>query len=210
MAPPLNDPMIRVYLLPWLRETYGSNLWIREEMGIHGCVADVVTISDQEIHIYEIKSDVDTTGRLGDRLKSGRGGRAWKRRGQVTAYSAMADRVTLVVGTELLEEALLMIPPWWGIVVALEEFPEVVMVPHREALPNPSLKWANVFQMLWRDEAETVCLRLGLVKGIKGASKATLKKRLQTTALSMDRLRWEIRRAIRERVWGEYKGRKRR
>lgn len=207
MPPRLNDPRIRQFLLPWLRRQDPS-LWIREEMGLHGCVADLVTVSQEEVHVYEIKSDVDTTGRLGDRVKKGRYGRTWTRRGQITAYSAMADRVTLVVGTELLEEARLIIPPWWGIIVALDEFPEVELLPHRPALPNPDLRWVNVYRYLWRQEAEDICMRLGIGRGFKGASRARLKKRLREHPLTLDQLRREVRRVLRTRVWGKFPGRR--
>lgn len=196
----LNDPKIRRALLPWLKEE-NKNLWIRQEMGLNGCVADVVTVSAREVHVYEIKSDVDTLGRLADRVKVRRGGRRSVRKGQVAAYSAMADRVTLVVGTVLLEEAIKSIPPWWGILVALDEVTEVVFVPYRPALPNPDLRWINVFRFLWRDEALGFCERLGVARGVRGASKAKLKKRLKEAGVSLEALRSEVRRVLVARVW---------
>ena len=198
--PPLNDPRIRLALIPWLL-TSDPDLWIREEMGVHGCVADLVTVSRSELHIYEIKSDVDSTTRLEDRVKIGRGGYTWTTQGQVTAYSAMADRVTLVVGTELLEEAKTKIPPWWGILVAVDEYPETVLVPYRDAIQNPDLRWVKVFEFLWRAEAQDFCERLGIAKGVRGGSKARLKKRLKEKGVTLDQLRSEVRRVLRIRQW---------
>lgn len=197
----LDDPRIRLTLLPYLLQG-DPTLWVREEMGVYGCVADLVTVSASELHIYEIKSDVDTTSRLADRVKRGRGGRTWTRRGQITAYSAMADRVTLVVGTKLLEESMKVIPPWWGVLVAVDEFPETVMVPHRPALPNPNLRWANVFRLLWRAEALAVAEKYGVARGVRHASKARIKSKLKF--LTLEQLRMEVRYALRTRVWTPY------
>ena len=196
----LRDPDIRLALIPYLI-SQDVDLWVREEMGIWGCVADVVTVSSHEVHIYEVKSDLDTTERLGDRTKVGRNRRSYTVQGQVTAYGMMADRVTLVVGTVLLEEAILLIPAWWGVLVAVDEPTGVVLVPYREALPNPDLRWVRVFEFLWREEAQGVCERLGIARGVRGASKSKLKKRLKSHGLSLEDLRREVRYVVRARVW---------
>lgn len=207
--PPLNDPRIRLSLIPYLL-TANPTLWVREEMGFNGCVADLVTVSKDEIHVYEIKSDVDTTSRLGDRIKVGRRGRTWTRKGQVTAYNSMADRVTLVVGTKLLEEVTSIIPPWWGILVAVDEFPETILIPHRAATPNPDLRWVNVFKFLWWEEAHALCEALNISRGVKGKSKAKVKAHLKKNNVPLDVLRAWVRRCLRARVWGKFKSKRRR
>lgn len=203
---PLNDPRIRRALLPYLLSK-DPHLWVREEMGLNKCIADVVTVSDIDVHVYEIKSDVDTTGRLADRVKRGRYGRTYTRNGQVTAYSAMADRVTLVVGQILLKEALTLIPEWWGVLVAEDWYPNTHFVQYREAKPNPNLRWVNVFRYLWWPEAMALCEERGVAKGVRGLSKPKLKKRLKEHGLPLEDLRAFVRKALRTRVWGPYKGR---
>lgn len=203
MTPPLNDPRIRLALIPYLK-SLTPNLWVRCEMGLNKCVADLVTVSNTELHVYEIKSDVDTTKRLQDRVKRGRYGRTYTRKGQVTAYSAMADKVTLVVGKVLLAEALELIPEWWGILVADDLDGVVRFTQFRRALDNPDLRWVNVFKFLWRTELIGLCERFGVGKGVRSISKAKMKKRLKDAKLSLEDLRSEVREVLRTRVW-EYK-----
>lgn len=197
--PPLNDPAIRLRLIPYLKAS-DPKLWLREEMGINKCIADLVTVSDTELHVYEIKSDVDKVGRLRDRVKRGRYGRTYTRKGQVTAYSAMADKVTLVVGEVLLLESLELIPDWWGVLVARKDGSLKV---HREGGQNPDLRWVNVVKFLWRAEALAVCEKLGVARGVRGASKAQLKKRLKQH-LSLEDLRSHVRETLRARTWDKY------
>lgn len=197
---PLRDRDIRPYLTNYIL-SLNPRTWIRHEMGVNGCVADILTVTDIELHIYEIKSDVDTTHRLGDRTHySKRWKKTWNRKGQVTAYSAMADAVTLVVGKELLEESVSKIPAWWGVILA-ESLPDgsVGLTPYRAGLPNPDLRWVNVFKFLWRAEALAVCERLGVAKGVRSSSKAKIKARLKEHMPLVEHLRWEVRRAIRTR-----------
>lgn len=196
----LRDKDIRPALDSYLRSKY-PRIWIRHEMGVNGCVADMLTVTDTELHIYEIKSDVDTTHRLGDRTHySKRWKKTWNRKGQVKAYSAMGDKVTLVVGRELLEESLQKIPEWWGVLLA-EGRPDgsVELKVYREAKFNPDLRWVNVFKFLWKEEALVACEQLGVAKGVRSASKAKIKARLKEHMKDVDALRFVVRMAIRSR-----------
>jgi len=169
-------------------------------MGVNGCVADILTISDTELHIYEIKSDVDTTFRLADRTHySKRWKKIWNRKGQVTAYSSMGDKVTLVVGRSLLDESLTKIPDWWGVLVAESLSGEVSISVHREAKFNPDLRWVNVFKFLWKEEALAACEQLGVAKGVRSATKAKIKARLKEHMKDVNALRFVVRMAIRSR-----------
>ena len=58
------------------------------------------------IHCFEIKSNENTLRRLP---------------GQIEIYSRTLETVTLVVGNKHLEQALKVIPKWWGVVVAKEK-----------------------------------------------------------------------------------------
>src|SRR5690606_31017878 len=72
-----------------------------EEFGLDrgGCRVDVAVLNGL-MHGYEIKSDADTLARLPS---------------QVTSYSAVLDKATLVVGACHVERALELVPNWWGI-----------------------------------------------------------------------------------------------
>jgi len=196
----LRDRDIRPALDSYIRSNH-QRIWIRHEMGVNGCIADLLTITDTELHIYEIKSDVDTTLRLGDRTHfSKRWKKTWNRKGQVTAYSAMGDKVTLVVGRNLLEESLQKIPDWWGVLLVEGQTDGAVNIKvYREAKRNPDLRWVNVFKFLWREEALVACEQLGVAKGVRSASKAKIKARLKEYMKDVDALRFVVRMAIRSR-----------
>lgn len=61
-----------------------------------------LAVVNGEMAGFEIKSDVDTLGRLDF---------------QVPAFSRFFDRVSIVTTTRHLKEARLRIPIWWGIIV---------------------------------------------------------------------------------------------
>ena len=64
--------------------------------------ADLIRVSARAMHVLEIKSDLDSRGRLAE---------------QARAYSQVADEVTLVVGPRHLAWALGTVPEWWEIIL---------------------------------------------------------------------------------------------
>lgn len=197
----LNDPMIRKALMDLLKPTDG--LWVREEVKIHESVIDVLTVDDQEIHGYEIKSDRDTTTRLQPNVKTWR----WRGRkfsshnkGQIECYGMVCDRVTLVAGKTMVKECMAVIPEWWGVMVATPQRDEISIREIRPATINPDVRWAKVCDMLWRNESLRACQQHGIGKGMRSASKANLKKRLKEH-LTLDQIREVLRDALRNRQW---------
>ncbi len=73
---------------------------IVEELGIERGAAriDLALITDRLVG-FEIKSDQDTFDRLSN---------------QIHAYNRVFDEITLVTGPALLDDALRLLPPWWG------------------------------------------------------------------------------------------------
>lgn len=113
---------------------------IFSELGIeHGDNRiDIATINGV-FHGYEIKSDSDTLERLPAQIKS---------------YNKVFDKVTLVVGKNLLLPALDIIPEWWGIILAkYDSHNEIVLAHIREPRQNSSLDKLSLARLLWKEEA---------------------------------------------------------
>ncbi len=112
---------------------------IVEELGVERGAAriDVAVITDRLLG-YEIKSDRDTFGRLSN---------------QIHAYNRVFDEITLVTGPTLLDDALRLLPSWWG-VMTVESDPagaELRIVrPPRE---NPAQDALSIAMLLWKAEA---------------------------------------------------------
>ena len=88
-----------------LKEHHGdTNTLVLNELGLrHGACRVDIAVVNGHLHGYEIKSDADTLERLP---------------AQVTAYGAVLDRASLVVGEKYAEKAKALLPDWWGIRVA--------------------------------------------------------------------------------------------
>ena len=74
---------------------------VGQEKGVYDCRIDVYTVSSREFIGYEIKSDADTLKRLPQ---------------QIVSFNRLFDRMYLVCGSKHLDEALQLIPDWWGVI----------------------------------------------------------------------------------------------
>ena len=81
----------------------GSDSLVINEFGCAGSRVDVAVINGR-LHGYEIKSDCDTLLRL---------------ESQVPAFSAVFDRITIVVGSRHVDNLSGCVPPWWGVIEAV-------------------------------------------------------------------------------------------
>ncbi len=136
-----NDQIIRVALRDELQKLHKDDpVKIIEELGInHGSARADIAAVNGIMHCYEIKSDRDTLLRLP---------------GQIKAYNAVFDRVTIVVGLSHIYEAMELIPDWWGITVAkANEAGTVVFSQIREAQLNLGRDSESIARLLWREEA---------------------------------------------------------
>lgn len=100
--------------------------------------ADYVCLSPNTLSVVEIKSDRDSLRRFDE---------------QIRIYSAVADRVTLVVGWSLAAHALRAAPSWWDVVLA-ERKPtfNIRFVPLRDGGQNPGVTAEALVAMLPMDE----------------------------------------------------------
>ena len=113
------------------------------------CRADIVTISDEGFHGYELKSAKDNLKRLP---------------AQVKHYSDMMNEVTLIVADNHVKQAEVLIPDWWGIEVASwakdNNHPDspgfILLETQRLAEANPVFNKKTLVDLLWRPELEQI------------------------------------------------------
>jgi hypothetical protein len=156
-----------------------------EEMGVwNGAVRIDLAVINGELAGYEIKSARDTLSRLPS---------------QAALYGSVFDRVHLVAADKHLSNALAAVPEWWGIIGARADYGETVRLHHvRESRINPQLEPIQVARLLWRDEALTILQRYNAVQGVRSAAREKVATRL-VEALSLDELRSEMRRCLKDR-----------
>lgn len=131
------DQAIRGHLRHYLTD---NTLRVVEEFDVENGIsrADLVGISDVDLHGYEIKSDVDTLMRLPS---------------QVHSYDKVFSRMTIVVGSNHLKQIIYMVPEWWGIMLAkYDTSGEIVLNNIRKAGTNPQLDTMSLLRLLMKDE----------------------------------------------------------
>lgn len=113
----------------------GSDLMVEEVECWRGYVrADYLCVRGDDLAVIEIKSDRDTLSRFDE---------------QVRVYSAIADRVTLIVGWSLAARALRKAPWWWQVLLAERtENAEPRFVPLRDGARNPAVDATALLSML--------------------------------------------------------------
>src|SRR6266550_991942 len=102
----MNDHQLRRALKSKVLARYAKDPDTRivDELGLrHGIARVDIAVVNGIIHGYELKSDKDNLKRLPH---------------QVTIYSSVLDKVTLVVGIRHALEATELVPDWWGIKIA--------------------------------------------------------------------------------------------
>jgi hypothetical protein len=155
---------------------------IVEELGInHGSVRADIAVINGLMDCYEIKSDRDTLQRLPD---------------QITAYNAVFDKVTLVVGFAHLYEALEMIPDYWGVTIAKTDKNDAVVLSEiREANLNTNKDKDSIARLLWREEALRILKQKQQDAGVRSKPKAVIYERL-TSTLEVEELSSIVRQSL--------------
>lgn len=110
-----------------------------EELGLnYGRNRVDIAVVNGELHGYELKSDSDNLLRLP---------------AQVKAYSSVMDKMTLVVGEKHAQEAILIIPDWWGVKVAsMGKNGKVSLNTERRGKKNRDIIPLELVKLLWKDE----------------------------------------------------------
>jgi len=125
-----------------------------QEMNLRHAAAriDIAVVGDT-LHGFELKSDADTLDRLPD---------------QARVYSAVFDRMTLIVGYAHAYEALQLIPSWWGVKLAhVGPRGAIHISDARSGRNNPSMDPIAVASLLLRPEALGVLEDLGKADGFR-------------------------------------------
>lgn len=137
----MNDAIIReaLHRKKLRRHHLDPHTIVVDELGLkHGKVRADVAVVNGHLTGFEIKSNDDTLRRLPE---------------QVSAYSEVFDRATLVVGTKHADDAKSVIPSWWGIIEARPGARGAIVFDSlRAARPNPQISLHSVAQLLWRNE----------------------------------------------------------
>ncbi|MBM4275309.1 MAG: sce7726 family protein [Deltaproteobacteria bacterium] len=169
-----------------LREHIGdSNTLVLDELGLrHGACRVDIAVVNSYLHGYEIKSDADTLERLPN---------------QISVYSAVLDRATLVVGRKHIEKVKAVIPEWWGIkVVSVGPRGGIDFENYRPLSMNPEIDPLALAELLWRPEALRILQELGAPPAILRKPRSSLYRYL-AEVLKLDKLRRFIRQCLKAR-----------
>lgn len=181
------DARIRPALREFVRQRHGRRGGIRlvDEFAVErGHVRIDLAVLNGRLHGYEIKSAAD---RL-DRLEQ-----------QAAGYSSVFDTVTLVTEQRHLEQALAIIPSWWGIMLA-KEAPDggFSLRTIRRAARNPRVDALRLAELLWKNETIAVLKQAGAGRISTRRGRNELWLQLAQT-LSLSRLRHEVLVTLRHR-----------
>ena len=126
-----------------------SNTLVIDELGLdHGkCRADIAVINGFMIG-YEIKSEEDTLKRLSS---------------QIEKYNSIFDHSFIILANCHLDQALPMIPEWWGIVLVTQQKGDNIFFQTiRHSSKNNQVDNYMVAKLLWRNEAQEILMDLGI------------------------------------------------
>jgi len=162
-----------------------QNTLVIDELGLnHGrCRADIAVINGHFVG-YEIKSNNDSLRRLEEQVKS---------------YSAVFDRIFVVVGERHINSIHNYIPQWWGIIVSVRGPRGAVNFDTiRRAQANTSVDPISLARLLWRNEAEEILRQEKLPPRILRQPRAILYEHL-VDKLDICKLRELIRKYFKKR-----------
>jgi hypothetical protein len=145
-----------------------------------GARADMIILNGR-IEGYEIKSDHDSLVRL---------------RHQIGAYEAVCDRVWLVTTERFFESASVLLPAWWGILVATARNGEVSLVRRRAARAHQQQRLRSLVELLWREELVALCERYAVAAVRKRSTAPAIRDALAAGRLSRRRLADDVRQAL--------------
>ena len=183
----MNDPQIREAFHRKVLQLHhkSADTLVINELGLeHGtCRADIAVVNGDLIG-YEIKSDVDSLKRLNS---------------QVNTYNAVFDLASIILTARHLEDAMAIVPYWWGIVLTKVNSREQICFEYlRSPQKNIKTKDYSIAQLLWRDEAQAILIKLG----VHGAELRKNRGLLYTDIISMltpDDLRYTVREYLKKR-----------
>ncbi|WP_167856794.1 sce7726 family protein [Hymenobacter aquaticus] len=172
----MNDPHIRALLYPLLT----GGLYV-DELPTGSTRADVVHITPDFMHGYEVKGDGDTLQRVENQLR---------------CYAEVYDFVTFIVTEKHLSKLLPLLPDWVGVLVASED----ALRPYRPAGYNATVEPAPLAALLLLDEVKQFLLARGL-RGVSQLRRAEVMNLLRTThAIPLSSLAQHVRERLMVRM----------
>lgn len=143
----------------------GHKAEIFEELGVrHGTARIDYAIINGMMSGYEIKSDRDTLERLPKQVKE---------------FSAVFDKLTLVIGKRHLYHAIYIIPDWWGVMIAkVNTDNKVFFQTIRKAGNNQNQVGVSIARLLWREEALRILEERNEAEGVRFKPREFIYKRL--------------------------------
>lgn len=155
-----------------------------DELGIfEGKFRIDVAVVNGYLHGYEIKSAEDNLVRL---------------ESQQAAYNKVFDKLTLVADEQHVEEAMKVVPSWWGLMVAGMRngvaYVDEIWAPRL----NPEVDPYAICQLLWKEEAMSILSSRKLSAGLWTARRRVLWETL-TFSIELNELKEIVRDTLKNR-----------
>ncbi|MBS6189470.1 MAG: sce7726 family protein [Haemophilus parainfluenzae] len=163
-----------------------------DELGLdHGRNRVDIAVINGELHGYELKSDSDNLLRLPQ---------------QSMTYSSIMDKVTLVVGEKHAQEAINIIPDWWGIKIAtMNHRGSVNIVTYRRNKKNKDIDPFELSKLIWKEEAlALLAIKIKVDWRIRKLTRKDIYKLIVDT-FSLDEIRYNTRAILKSRInWRQF------
>lgn len=182
----MRDRDVRAALHARLLREHSADLdstLVVDELGLCGEVRVDVAVVNACLSGFELKSASDTLRRLPR---------------QAQFYSQVLDYCTLVVAENHLDDALTMVPIWWGCVVVRPTKSGVRLEEVAQPRSNEQIDAYSLAQLLWRDEALAALQDFDAVKGCRSKSRKVIWERLAEVA-DLESLRATVRTSLKAR-----------
>ncbi|MFZ2272170.1 sce7726 family protein [Corynebacterium variabile] len=169
--------------LPTLPTFRPEESLVVDELGLCGQVRVDVAVVDDLMSGFELKSASDTLKRLPN---------------QIEVYSQVLDNATLVVADNHIDQALPLLPEWWGCIIAREQGGVTRLDEVRPANFNPGIDPFSLCQLLWLPEVTQALEDREAMRGFRGKSRWVLWQRLVELA-DLDEIRDLVRHCLTSR-----------
>lgn len=188
----MNDIDVRQAVHKKLLRRYRSDkeTLVVDELGVcQGSARVDIAVVNGIIHGFELKSAKDNLNRLP---------------AQVKYFSSVMDKMTLVVSDNHYDEAIKVIPGWWGIKIATQGQRGAIHIStaRRERTNQHVDPWA-LSQLLWHEEILSGLDICGIIKGVKSKPRWELWQKL-AAEMPICQLKNFVRSALKSRAdWRE-------
>lgn len=168
-----------------LKDKYFSSLIIDELGLLEGAYrVDMAVIHKDELHGFEIKSELDNLKRLPSQQEN---------------FGKVFDRMTLVCDQKHVAEAMAIVPKWWGLICVSEVDGKPFLNEIWPSRTNFDVNPYAMCQLLWREEAYAVLKENGMHRGFRKGSRKKMWRAI-SNCLDLSEIRKAIRFKLAARV----------